>query len=313
MDDQGGYSLVEMLVALAILGFLVATATPRLAGIIAQGLETTTRMNMARLGDFITHDRQHNRRYPSGMINIVSVDGTDGGYHKPMVSDQDPGTGPEVLSERMDKHHGLRIHYLNAAEAEELRGLGVLYVFNLNSPYDRDVAVGIPQMQPVEAGVAVLMTGGGFDAAGDFHLATEEADRAHPQHLFRILLGLGTETSLVRDGMVFNAPTCPESGLRPSNYVWQYYSLVLPRLAATSARLRDEDPLALLVAGQITAYAIGGRHPAAALQTVMRRTVNVYQPQHRAFFSLMDAEGTMWTRDEPPIWGIDLNGDGNID
>ncbi|MBM9536571.1 type II secretion system protein [Desulfobulbus alkaliphilus] len=311
ITGQGGYSLVEVLVVLAILGFLIAMTSPRLAGTIARGLEITTRTNMARLGNFLTHELQQNRRYPTGMINIVSVDGADGSYHKPMVSDQDPGTGPEVLSERMDRRHGLRIHYLDAAEAEELRQLGVLYVFNLNSPYDRDVAVGMPRMQPVEVGVAVLMTGGGFAADGTFDLAAEEADRAHPQHLFRMLFGLGTETSLVRDGMVFNAPTCPESGLRPINYGWQYYSLVLPRLAATSARLEEVDPLGS--GGQVTAYAVSGRHEAAALQTVMRRTVQVYQPQRRGFFSVMDAEGGMWTRDEPPTWGIDINGNGAID
>jgi len=308
-----GFSLVELLVTLTIVGFLLAMLGPRLAGIAAEKLATTTRMNMARLGDFITHDLQKNGKYPSGMINIVSVDSLDGSYHKPMVSDQDPESGVEVLSHRMDRRHGLRIHYLDAAEAHELRRLGVVTVYNLNAPEDRDIAVGMPFMEPVAAGVAVLMTGGGFALDGTFDFAADEADRGHPQQLFRILLGLGPETSLLRDGMVFNAPTCPESGLVPLNYAWAYYGLLLPRLAATEQRLRGEDPLApALSGGEVTAYAGGGSRDAAALQGVMRRSDGIYGRQHPAFFSILDAEGQAWLEGEPPLWGLDFDGDGAI-
>jgi len=228
--SDGGFTLLEMLMTMTVLGFLIAMTAPRLAGTTAEGLRTVTRTNMARLVGLITSEYQRSGRYPSGMVNIVSVDSATGDYHKPMLSDQDPETGPEVLSEKMDKRHRFRIHYLNQAEADELRAMGVLHVFNYNSPYDRDVVPGSPKMEPVMAGIAVLMTGGGdVDGNGSID-ATEidvtEAGRAHPDELFRMAFGLGDETSLVKRGLIFGPSTCPESGMDPVNYDWKWYSLL---------------------------------------------------------------------------------------
>lgn len=309
-----GFTLLELLLVLTILGMVVAMTAPRLAGVTAGGLSTTTRMNMARLSDLITVDLQKDGKYPSGLINIVSVD-TFGVYHTPMVSDQDPDNDPEVLGYNMAARHRPRVHYLDEAEAAELRALGVLHVHNYNSPHDRNVAVlpGSPHMQPVVAGVAVLMSGGGAAGMTEPIVADPaEADRGRADELFRILLGLGSETSLIADGLSFNAPTCPESGLKPINYVWQYYSLMLPRLAATEKRLRRDDPLGL-GSGAVIAYGVLGAQDAGRLSAVMRRGVDVYAGQHPAFFSLMDAEGRTRPGGEMVGWGLDFNGDGNVD
>jgi prepilin-type N-terminal cleavage/methylation domain-containing protein len=147
-----GFTLMELLLVLTILGFLMVMTAPRLASVTTEGVETGTRMNMSELLDFLTIHRQKTGKFPSGMINTVSVDGNTGVYHKPILSDQDPETGPEVLATTMDEHHRFFIHYLNGAEATELRELGVVTVNNYNSSFDRDVAVGMPHMQPVEAG-----------------------------------------------------------------------------------------------------------------------------------------------------------------
>jgi len=312
-----GFTLLELLLVLSILGMVVAMTAPRLAGVTAGGLSTSTRMNMARLSDLITVDLQKDGRYPSGMINIVSVD-TFGTYHTPMVSDQNPDNDPEVLGYNMDARHRPRVHYLNQAEADELRALGVLHIYNYNSPFDRDVSVlpGSPQMQPVMAGVAVLMSGGGDgDNSGTIdstEVVSAEADRGRADELFRILLGLGPETSLIADGLAFNAPTCPESGMKPVNYVWQYYSLMLPRLAATESRLRQDDPLGL-GGGTVVAYGVRGARDAGQLAGAMRRAGDVYARQHPAFFSLMDAEGQTRPGGEMVGWGVDFNGDGDVD
>ncbi len=179
-----GFTLLEMLMTMTVVGFLIAMVAPRLAGTTTEGFRTNTRTNMDRLVSVVTTEYQRTGRYPSGMVNIVSVDSATSDYHKPMLSDQDPETGPEVLSEKMDNRHRFRIHYLNQAEADELRAMGVLHVFNYNSPFDRDVMPGSPNMEPVTAGIAVLMTGGGdMDNNGTLD-ATEidltEAGRAHP-------------------------------------------------------------------------------------------------------------------------------------
>ncbi len=311
---QAGFSLLELLVVLTISGFIVAVAAPRFAGLAGQGLETVTQKNMSDLVNYITADLQNNGAYPAGMINIVSVDGNTGDYHKPMVSDQDPDNEPEVLGYPMDRRHRFFIHYLNEDEAAELKSLGVVYVYNYNSPFDRDVAVGSPHMQPVAAGVAVLMTGGGdSDNSGAIdpdEISLEEPDRAHPDKLFRMVFGLGPETSLVKKGLVHNASTCPESGLVPINHVWQGYSLLLPRLAATERRLKTDDPLENQ--GVLTAYGVTGTRDPAQLTGALRRTVDAYARQDPAFFEVMDSEGATHPRGEMTGWGLDFDGDGEI-
>ena len=312
--NQAGFTLLEILVTLTIMGFLIAVIAPRLAGITGDGLETVTRTNMASLVNYITADRQKNGDYPRGMINIVSVDRVSGDYFKPMVSDQIPENEPEVLGFEMDRRHRFFIHYLSPAEAAELRKMGIVHVYNLNSPHDRNVVTASPQMEPVAAGVAVLMTGGG-DADNDgvigpAEVSGVEISRGHPDSVFRLVFGLGPETSLIKDGLIHNASTCPESGLQPINYVWQWYGLTLPRLAATAARLQNDDPLGN--SGLVTAYHVSGSRTAAGLATTKQRQFSLYEEQDSAFFSVMDAEGVIHPDDEPGLWGMDFNNNGDI-
>ena len=307
-----GFTLVELLVVLTVLGFLLAMVAPRLGGIGHEALATITRTNMAALVDLVTADLQKNGKYPTGMINIVSVDNDTGDYHKPMVSDQDPNTGYEVLSDKMDSRHRLHIHYLNAEEAAELRKLGVLHVYNYNSPFDRNVATRAPNMQPVAANVAVLMTGGGDNATGTISADLTETDRDHPETLFRLVFGLGPESSLVTNGQTHGASTCPESGQDPINYEWKWYSLLLPRLHATEQRLRTDNPLGPITNGTVAAYAAQGPLPGAALTRAARRTLDAYEAQHPAFFALLDSEGLVHPNVDLTGWGIDFNADGDI-
>jgi hypothetical protein len=309
---------MEVLVVLTVLGFLLAMVAPRLAGTSAQALAVTTRTNMDILTSMVTNSLQKTGKYPTGMINIVSVDNTTGAYSKPQISDLNPSTGLEVLGQAMDERHGLRIHYLNEAEAAELRALGVTHVYNYNSPFDRDVTVGqYMYKQPVQAGMAVLMTGGGATEGGTFEVSSQESDRAHPDELFRMVFGLGGDTSLIRDGMIYNAPTCAESGLDPINYAWKWYSLLLPRLKATQERLLVEDPLNSLgiiePKGVLTAYAVHGKKSADQLNTAARRSEDVYARQHHSFFVLLDAEGATRPGVDMTGWGLDLNNNGAIE
>lgn len=310
-----GFTLLELLAVLTIMGFLLAMVAPRLAGISAQGLYTVTQTNMDRLVDLITADLQKSGKYPTGMINIVSVDGGTGVFHKPMISDQDPDTGYEVLSHNMDQRHRFFLHYLSPAEAAELRALGVVHVYNYNSPFDRNVVPASPSMEPVDAGVAVLMTAGGDSDNDGVIEASEtdqtERDRSHPDEMFRLVFGLGPETSLIQRGLIHGASTCPESGLAPINYEWKWYSLLLPRLKATQDRLRVDNPLGA-PDGLLTAYAVEGMPAAAALATAARREVDAYAAQNKAFFAVLDSEGAVTPTVDMTGWGIDFNADGDI-
>jgi hypothetical protein len=302
-------------VVLALLSFLIAMTAPRLTSMVTAGQAVTRETSMSRLIDLLTVHLQQTGVFPALVINLVSVD-TGGIFHKPMVSDRDKNNGAEVLAHAMDRRHGLRLHVLSPAEAKELRDLGIHTVINLNSPADRNVAgLASPgQLQPVAAGVAVLMTGGG-DSNGngiieEAEIDLTEADRAHPSELFRIVFGLGPETVPARGGLAFHAATGPQSTLRPLDAVWPYFSLLLPRLKATTQGL-ELNPPAALGSGDLTAYRVRGS--AADTSRIMRRTVNVYARQHPAFFAVMAPEGSTRPQGDLSGWGLDFNGNGAID
>lgn len=314
-SPQDGFTLLEILVALAIIGFLLAMISPRLGGTGQKAAQTLTHANMGRLLALITYSLQKDGRYPTGLINIVSVDGSNT-YHKPMVSDGNPDTGFEILNDKLDSRHRLFIHYLSAAEAAELRELGVMHVYNFNSPHDRSIPTHASPMQkaPTGVGVPVLMTAGGA-ASGAAPITAEtaaEADRAHPDDMFRILLGLGAESSLVTSGQIQGAATSPESTQAPVNHEWRWYGLLLPRLKATEKRLRADNPLGMATNGTVTAYAVNGAHDAAALTKVTSRTVDAYKAQHPAFFAVLDSEGVVDPTVDMTGWGVDFNADGDI-
>jgi len=318
--NPAGFTLLEVLVVLAVMGFVIAMVGSRFGGIVRESQATVTQQDLTDMVGYVTVNLQNSGKYPAGMVNLVSVD-SGGTYHRPMVSDQNPDNGIEVLSYALNSRHRLCVHYLNAAEAAELHSLGAVYVYNYNSPADRDVTPAAYMDKVVvseaAAGMAVLMTGGG-DSDGDGAIAAGEVDtaetgRSHPDEIFRILFGLGPETTLVTNDVVHNAATYPGSS-PPLNYAWNYYSLLLPRLLATQQRLNQDDPLAGTSAagGDVTAYTVAGDADAADLATARTRTVNVYDRQPEAFFTVMDAEGATRPNGETVDWGIDFNGDGAV-
>ncbi len=311
--SQQGFSLLEILIVLTIMGFLLSMVAPRLAGTTREAGTTLTHANMARLLALVTYSLQKDGRYPTGMVNILSVDNS-GDYHKPMVSDGNPDTDFEILSDKLDRRHRLFIHYLSAAEASELRDLGAVHVYNFNSPHDRGIPTHASPMQqvPTGAGVPVLMTAGGDNGTGSIQADVTETDRAHPDDMFRILLGLGPESSLVTSGQIQGAAASPESTQAPVNHEWRWYSLLLPRLKATENRLRADNPLGATTNGTLTVYAVNGARDAAGLATIARRKVDAYEAQQPSFFAVLDSEGVVDPAVDMTGWGIDFNADGDI-
>lgn len=306
-----GFTLLELLVVLTIMGFLMAMVAPRLAGTGREAAATLTHTNMGRLQALITYSLQKDGRYPTGLINIVSVDGSDA-YHKPMVSDGNPDTGFEILSDKLDRRHRLSLHHLNEQEVEELRGLGVVRLYNYNSPDDRNLPTHASPMHQVAVGAPVLMTAGGDNGTGIIQADQTEANRAHPDDMFRIMFGLGPDASLVTNGLIQGAAISPESTMADSDHAWRWYILLLPRLKATEKRLRDNNPLSTATNGTVTVYAVNGPQDAASLSAVVSRHVDAYAAQHPLFFAVLDCEGTIDHFMDLNGWGIDFNADGEI-
>ena len=268
--SQNGFTLLEILVVLTIMGFLIAMVAPRLGGISATAVDTVCDSNQNRMVTMMSGYFEKTSRFPNKLTNLVEE--TDANtYQIPAVSDDDPENGAETLSSEIKARNHFRAHYLSAAEVAELKNMGITKVLNLNA-YDAYLEDGLavkadydntatgPNDVPLQASVtkapkmeeitldtdvaatpfAVAMVGvGATSATGAFVAHDDERNWGEPNWLGRIALGFGPENGLVTSGIVANAAHCPGGIQNADNVTYNDYIIVLPRLEATAERMLD--------------------------------------------------------------------------
>ncbi len=299
---QGGFTLLEILVVLTIMGFLIAMAAPRLAGLSRDASGTVCDTNKNRMKTYMSSFYEKFTRYPNNLTNLVMTDGatlaaantSDAGYQIPYCSDDDPDNGPEVLAYGHNKQYKFMIHRLSQEEADELIGLGITNVYNLND-YAADSLDGAaangrhnsatasdgdrvsnwgnvtavtdqrPSMEPcpVAAGVGVAMAGCGIadvTTGTEFTLPPAERAWAEDDIFGRIVFALGPESELVTSGIVTNAANCPGSIQNADNFTYGGYYLILPRLEATAARMETASFSPIWGSGTYTYATLNGEN-----------------------------------------------------
>ncbi len=350
LNNNKGFTLLEILVVLVIMGFLIAMVGPRLAGVSGSAVDTVCDSNQSRMTSMMSAFFEQTNRFPSKMTNLVEqLDGdvgVDATFQIPAVSDDDPENGPETLaSEFMQRNH-FRIHYLNADEAAELRNMGIVKLLNLNAydglnddgddiKEDYDAAAGVindvayqvpttlaPTMDEVTvptngAGFAVAMVGMGYDGtAWDLH--DDERGWGEPDWFGRIVLGFGPENSLITSGIVANAAHCPGGIQNADNVTYNDYNLVLPRLEATATRIDTDEPFGAGFDLENLAAVAYDDEPAAGYvitdnaDNLKSRTFDIGSAQERWQYASQCPEGHMFPADDEEFWGIDIDGNGNI-
>jgi prepilin-type N-terminal cleavage/methylation domain-containing protein len=139
-SKESGFTLLEILVVLTIMGFLIAMVAPRLAGISNDASETVCDSNKGRIKTYVSSFYEKFGRYPNKLTNLVMTDGADldaanaaeVGYQVAYCSDDNPDNGPEVIHSGHNKAYKFMIHRLSEDEANELKSLGITRIFNLN-------------------------------------------------------------------------------------------------------------------------------------------------------------------------------------
>jgi hypothetical protein len=234
------------------------------------GEENVNAANLKDIKKYVkAYQGDHGHEFPHDLINIVlcdddgltacrmatvestEVEGAEGiarEFADPIHSDETPPGPPADPTSRCL----LSEHVLNQAEADELIAMGITRVLSWNDGKDPHYLPGTHfhryDRVPVDKGIRVIMIGGGavsetagivshsgFDDEGD-------ADKiGDAELLFRIVLGIGQECALVKEGYIENAPLCPQ-GIKNSRYTYNYYSIVLPRLQASVDRLTAASP-----------------------------------------------------------------------
>jgi prepilin-type N-terminal cleavage/methylation domain-containing protein len=251
MANSEGFTLLEILVVLTIMGFLIAMVAPRLAGISGSAIDTVCDSNQSRQIQMTAAYFERTNAFPDKLTNIVMETNATGGYAIPSVDDGNPDDGPETLSGEFAERVKPVLHYLNQAEVDELADMGITRVFNLNS-YENATGVTAEQAPMRELsladGVAVMMSGIGmvtdntnaWSTGSDDGTATaglaDLTGYGEAEFLGRILFGFGPENGLVTSGIVSNAAHCPGGLVNSDNVTYNDYNLVVPRLAATVAR-----------------------------------------------------------------------------
>ena len=346
VNSQKGFTLLEILVVLTIMGFLIAMVAPRLAGISGSAVDTVCDSNQNRMITYMSSYFEQTNRFPNKLTNLVEETAA-GVYQIPAVSDQDPENGPETLAAEIFERNHFVIHYLTEEEAVELKNMGIVKVFNLNNysaynddgsaiktgydgtvtgPNDVALAGTVTKEASMDEVVvsdtlAVAMIGcGSVDVSTDpAAVATTERGWGEPDWFGRIMLGMGPECSLITSGVISNAAHCPGGIQNADNVTYNDYNLVLPRLEATALRMNGAiagvvDANADATDGtQVKAVAYDDA-PAAnyALGTnnehLRIRTFTLTDAQEKWQFATQCPEGHMYPEDDGEFWGIDIGG-----
>ncbi|RJQ29737.1 MAG: prepilin-type N-terminal cleavage/methylation domain-containing protein [Peptococcaceae bacterium] len=295
LKGSKGFTLLELIVVIAIMGFLVAMIAPRLAGVVSGAVRNTDDSNMQRIAGVTSTFNEKTGRLPNDLTNLVVE--TGGSYEMPSVSDADPAT-KEGLSADLVNGLGLKLHYLTAAEADELKQMGITHVRNFNPSVGVDEKFSganpdAPYMNRIEVDedVPVLMVGAGYDGSWSSNISSG-TDLKAPEMAYRVVLGVGPESELVTSGQVQNAALSPGGITSSEHFLFNNYLLVLPRLKATVDDATGDR--------ELPAYEI----TAVGQPTGEEKTINLEETQASWQFATVGPQGALWPAGGADYWTI---------
>ncbi len=256
-----GYTLVEILVVLVIMGFLVAMTSPKLSGILSSSEQPVDDTNQIQLEKTIVEFCLEKKRLPRKLINVVA--NNLGTYTLPTYGHED--TRNDVTKELM-KNALLKLHALNKAESDTLKALGITKIMTLR--YKGTSQEEFFVQSNVREGLPVLMIGGGATDAsstitwGDSEEGRIFDDASSPivfdtttsmsitdatagyyarmdmgKYIGRIVLGINEQSELVESGILNSTGVSPSAYKNKAKVFFLNYLLILPRLNATLERI----------------------------------------------------------------------------
>ena len=241
---QSGFTLMELLIVIAVLDLLLGMLIPRLGGVTDDTVDTVCDTNNKGVRYFTQMYYNKHGSLPAGLTNFV--DNTGGTAALP--SREDPAVaGAEAMSDAFWTRNWPGLYTINAAEAAELRAMGIDTVYDLvghdgtdNVPMRRKAVPSTGLIQVMMVGV----TDGGGATAGTVAWTTDGtssvvagADIGNPQWLGRIIMGVNNQSDIVTEGMIAASALCPGAVLAQDNFTEGNFMVVLPRLEATMDRM----------------------------------------------------------------------------
>jgi prepilin-type N-terminal cleavage/methylation domain-containing protein len=273
LRSQGGFTLMELLMVIVILGFLLGMLVPRLASVTGDAIDNVCDSNNKGMRYFTKTFLDQKGHLPNDMVNLINQTGASA-YALPLIEDRNVDNGAETIAREFYQRNHPVAHVLTEDEADELVGeLGIATVRNLNdfegSGHDANAVPGTAvtaqtaqtnsaDVRPyasvtVTTGLNVAMVGDvtvdptSWDAAfeGDY-------PKGNPNWFGRIILGVGKDCELVTSGMIQAAALCPGGVQNADNVTFNNYCIILPRLEAT-VKANTVADFAMTDAGDTTA------------------------------------------------------------
>jgi hypothetical protein len=195
----------------------------------------------------------------------------------PSVAEENqPQDGAEELAFSFMNRLKVYRHLLNDEEVAELHDMGLTHIFTLKSEEDPWGGGFSPsaklERQEVRSGMRVLMIGAGRwasggwwnceadenwtvggawgsrvesyvepDRSGSTDIPPYEDGIAYPNLMYRMLVAVGEDCDLVKDGVVINEGRSPDAMAQEEHYTFANYVVVLPRLRSTVEDLCSSD------------------------------------------------------------------------
>lgn len=262
---EAGFTLLEIVIVLTIIGFLLAMIAPRLGTIGTSSVKTIDESNVKSLRGYVMLYQQDKARLPNKPITVVNSKGKDS-YQLPLTDDGDTKNGPESIGWEFMERCNLQLHILSEEEADELKRTGIRKVAVLNDylgstnseyikDYDEDSELepqtfssgdeGRPfYIRDAEEGLGVLMVGAHATSdTGRIKVVVEEGDDlGNPEWIYRIVVGVGRDCSLVTDGMMQNEGLSPRGMQNKDFNTYNNYCMILPRFKSTLNRIGKGEP-----------------------------------------------------------------------
>ncbi len=321
--NESGFTLLEILVVLMIMGFLLAMVAPKLSGIFQDSEDTICDTNIKDSKKYVAFFEAHSSKLPDDMIVPAYYDGV--AWYGP-TEESTTADGNEVFTTAILERLRLMPHRLRADEVKEIvNDLGIRSVVVLNNPDDASVAkvtayggaavtpTASSQFRSVDltgtdaVGMIWPMIGGGHVAVTGWahHADWDAVDNtiADPEWAYRLILGIGPDCELMHS-IISAEGQCPSfERAAADDTMWGWYVVVLPRLAATVAHLETDGSASGTMMREATCYA--GDDPADV--KAQRKTFDlsyVNEEYERAAFDVFCPEGHRYP-EVVEFWGIE--------
>ncbi len=251
-SKQSGFTLMELLIVIAILGLLLGLIAPRLGGITSSTADNVCDTNNKGIRGMTAMFIESNGRLPSNLTNMV-VENADGTAWTLASTQDSRDTAEQVISAAFTDRIFPGLYALTQDDINELAALGVNRVVKL---VGSDGTVARPDYQEaLAAGDNVMMSGYtnvgtpglvaltadataddnlGYGDSGDGTTMESATEVGNPNWVGRIIMAVNDECELITSGLITASALCPTAVLADGMFSHEEFFIILPRLATTA-------------------------------------------------------------------------------